>query len=182
MKTLLPILFLMPGTLYAQDCKTNKLYCSILKFDNTLDKDWAFKFSNTLYKKAKENNIDPNISLAILMQESSLKNINTFTSKIKIQKSCNDGKCIKTITEEKTVLDMGIAQININTANNYGFDLNRLFNLDEDYALDAHMIVLRDKINTCLKLGIVDFPWSCYHSTTPYLRMKYVEAVTNRMQ
>jgi hypothetical protein len=78
--------------------------------------------------------------------------------------------------EVKEVKDMGVAQINVNTASHYGFDLTRLFEHDMEYAIDCHFNILKDKINMCSAIG--EDAWSCYHSTTPRHRLKYVVAVS----
>lgn len=163
------------------DCKKDKLYCKILKLKPKVNKKWAKEFSDKLYKHAKEYHMDPTVSLAILMQESSLENLNTFTSQTTMQKSCGEKSCTKTIVEVKKAVDLSIAQINVNTAAHYGLDLERLFSLDEDYALESHFIILRDKIKLCLTMNKVDYPWSCYHSTNDVHRLKYVDLVKRYM-
>lgn len=157
------------------DCNQHRLYCKILKFNPKIDPAWAMTLSNKIYTKAKNNGVDPNISLAILMQESSLENKNTFRVDQHIEKKCDQKSCTKIVTETHHVVDMTIAQININTAVQFGFDIQRLFSLDLDYALDCHYIVLKSKLNMCKDQ---ENAWACYHSITKEHKEKYINLVS----
>lgn len=162
--------------LTAQDCKNNIIFCKIIKYNPNIDKNFALSLANKLVKKAKEHGVDPNLSLAILMQESGLRNINTYKTHTTVDKFCDDKKCYKIVKEVNEAFDLSIAQININTARNYGLDIDRLFNKDLDYALDAHFIILKDKMKTCAHLGADSY--SCYHSTNEPHRLLYVKLVS----
>jgi hypothetical protein len=131
-------------------------------------------FSNKLATKAKQHGLDPNVALAILLQESMLENVNTFKTEQKMEKHCDGQNCWKITTITEKAFDISIAQININTAVNYKFDIERLFLLDQDYALDCFFVILEDKIAMCKGL---DKPWSCYHSATENYRLIYVDLV-----
>jgi len=178
MRTLLLIASLLTSTTsYAEiDCNIHKIYCKILKLKPKVDKTWAMEFSNKLVAGAKRSNINPSISLAILMQESSLTNVNTFKKDEHVEKKCTEKSCTKIITQVNKVVDLSIAQININTAIHYKCDIEKLFFFDEDEALECHFRVLKDKIKMCNHLG--DLDWSCYHSTTEIHRIKYVDLVS----
>lgn len=158
------------------NCKKSPLYCKILKFKPKIDKTWALKFSNSLHTKAKQANIDENLALAILMQETHLENVNTFTVTKTVQKHCTADKCFKTTTVVEEAFDISIAQINIKTALHYKFDLERLFLFDEDYALQCFFTVLKDKMVVCSYLGVESY--SCYHSINQPYRSNYVNLVS----
>ncbi len=163
------------GAYGADTCKQNPIYCKILKHKKNADKQWAMEFSNKLTKQAKENGIDPNIALAILLQESMLTNVNTYHKEETVEeKKCDAKGCYVIKSKVKKAFDMSIAQINTGTAINYQFDLDRLHSLDQDYALECFFVILKDKINICSGLRR---PWSCYHSTTEIYRLVYAEFV-----
>lgn len=160
-------------------CKTNKLYCKIIKFDKNIKPSFAMELSNKVFTKAKASGIDPNVALAILMHESGLRNINTYKTATVVSEVCNNQECAKTTTTVEKAFDMSIAQINFNTAQGYGFDIPKLYKGDMDYALDCFMTVLGDKIRMCPHLGRE--AWSCYHSTTEQYRTIYVELVSRHL-
>ncbi|NVM33962.1 MAG: transglycosylase SLT domain-containing protein [Candidatus Lokiarchaeota archaeon] len=76
------IFLILSSTLYAVDCKRNKIYCQILNNFKTakklklvsktykVNKKKMFKISNIIYKIAKRYKIDARLYTAILMQES----------------------------------------------------------------------------------------------------------------
>jgi hypothetical protein len=133
------------------------------------------EFSNKLVIKSKENGIDPNIALAILLQESHLEKVNTFKTSTDIVNHCDATNCYKVTTVTEKAFDISIAQINVNTAIDYGFNIERLFLFDEAYALDCFFQVLKDKIAMCKGK---DKPWACYHSVNDGPRDIYIELVS----
>jgi len=161
---------------YAVNCKVHKVYCKIVKLQPRIDKARAMEISNLVYHNAKKLGINPMISLAILNQENRFRDVNTYHISRDVKEVCNGKSCIKTIVEKHTVADMGIAQINIRTAVDYGFDIQRLYDHDLKYALDCHFAILKSKISMCKKLG--NDAWSCYHSKTPEYRLRYIELVS----
>lgn len=161
---------------YAENCKIHKIYCKIIKLQPRIDKVKAMKISNIVYTNAKAIGIDPMVSIAILNQENRFRDENTYHIERKVIEKCDKKMCTKTVTEIYKVADMGIAQINIKTAIDYGFDIKRLYDHDLEYALKAHLTILKSKIKMCKKLGAD--AWSCYHSKTPIHRLKYIKMVS----
>jgi len=157
-------------------CKANPLYCKIVQFNPSINRAFAGKISNQIAAKAKRNKIDANIALAILMQESALQNINTYKTTTSVVETCTQFGCAKITTTREEAFDISIAQINVNTAQHFGFDIERLYKLDTDYALDCFFIVLIEKIKTCKSLNKTP-EWSCYHSSTDEYRIIYTELV-----
>jgi len=172
------------------DCNVHKIYCKIVELQPAVDKDWALKLSNLLYEKSKELSVDgiildPFRSVAIAMQESSLQNSVRKTQVLLVSDSCHglnnhhlvakyNKTCVKTSKYVKGYTDIGVFQFHVGTIKGYGFDpLKLLYSLD--YAVESHLLVLRDKMKTCKHLG--KDSWSCYHSTTDSLRNKYVKMV-----
>lgn len=174
-KLIFTISLLFSTASYAEDCKHNPIYCKILKFKKNADKAWAMDFSNKLVIKSKENHIDPNVALAILLQESHLENLNTFKTFTSMDKHCDGTNCFQVTTITEKAFDLSIAQINVGTALDYKFDIERLFLLDEAYALNCFFQILKDKIEMCKGK---DKPWSCYHSVNDGPRLLYVDLVS----
>ena len=60
------LLFLLSFNLYAIDCDRHKNYCQIVKNKPTIDKQYAMKLSNILYKVCRKHNIPCNVYNAVL--------------------------------------------------------------------------------------------------------------------
>lgn len=155
-------------------CKT--LECKILRLNPRLTNAEANTLAHKIKTRAKKYEIDANLALAILQQESSLQNVITYKTVLTRERFCEARKCYEILKETKEAFDMGIAQININTAVNYKLDLDKLFNKDVDYTLDSFFIILQDKMKMCYHLGKESF--SCYHSINSPYRELYVELVS----
>jgi len=174
------ILFSFSGVSYAVDCKVHKVYCKIVQLQPRIDKTKAMQLSNWIYKGAKAIGIDPLVSVAILNQENRFRNVHTYEVDTKIVEECHSTSCTRIVTEHQEVADMGIAQINIRTAVGFGFDLQRLYDHDVEYAIESHFVILKSKIDMCKDLG--EHSWSCYHSVTPEHRLKYVKMVSRYLK
>ena len=156
------------------DCKKHGMYCQILKWRPNIDKKWAMKFSDLLFRYGKKYDMDPWRSLAIAMQESSLRNIHRKHTIIVFHTTCVKGKCHKTYHLVRGYSDLSIFQFHINTALAYDMDILRL-DSDLDYAVSQHFKLLKLKEARCEELGSV--AWSCYHSVTPTKRHLYAKLV-----
>lgn len=74
--------------------------------------------------------------------------------------------------------DLGAFQVNSRTALAYGCDVTALLAHAPDATVWCARQVLRDKVRVCLALGVpAADAWSCYHSTTPAVRARYLDAV-----
>ena len=182
MKYLLLFLLFMTFTpkAFGVNCNVHKIYCKVLELRPDIDKKWAMKFSDIIYKKAKEYNLDPMISIAIVMQESSIRKINR-KEKVLIQKeTCDDlGECSMTYKVVTGYSDLSIWQFHIDTLLNFKIDPIRV-QTDLEYATDFHFKLLKHKIKKCSKHK--DLAWSCYHSATERHRLKYVEDVSRYLK
>ena len=90
------VMILVSTAAYAKtekQCVTNPLYCKIIKLNPKLDYKTALELSDKIYRKSKANGIDPNVSLAILMQESGLINQNTYKEYSVSERYCDTTKC-----------------------------------------------------------------------------------------
>jgi len=174
---MLSISLLFTDIAQANNCEQHPIYCKIKKLQPNINKVRAMEISNYIHEFTKTNDIDPMISLAILNQENRFRDVHTYEIEYFTNPILNCHSCIKpTARLHYKIMDMGIAQINVQTAADYGFDLQRLYNHDLRYAISCHIAILKDKIKMCKKLG--DYAWSCYHSKTPKHRLKYVELVS----
>lgn len=171
----LPFLLVSTASM-AVNCDNHPIFCKIKKLQPTMSNERAMKLSNLIYKGALKHGTDPMITVAILNQESSFIDQHTWKIDRDVKRECDHNSCKEIIKEVHTVKDMTIAQINIFTAAEYDFDLDKLFSKDVEYALECHFEILEDKIKMCSHLG--DEAWSCYHSATPKHRLKYVELVS----
>lgn len=176
MKYLLAAIFTLffASNAYAVDCSKHKIYCKIKSLRPNIDKEWAMKFSNIIYVKAKKYGQDPMRSIAIAMQESSLRQINRKQKIIVMKEICKDGVCSHEYETVTGLTDLSIWQFHIDTAAAYDMDFGRLQE-DLEYATDFHFRLMRDKVKRCDDLG--DDAWTCYHSRTEELRTHYKKLV-----
>lgn len=106
------------------------IYDQILRNKPSINKVYAMKLSNIIYKVSIKYGVPKHIYCAILMQESgyTLDAINKIDAYV-------DGE-IRLVST-----DFSIAQIHIRTAFRYNFSINRLLT-DLNYAINAGAIVL----------------------------------------
>lgn len=129
------------------------------------------ELSNIIFKHSKKYKLDSQLYTAILCQE----------SKYKLgAKNCAKGLAKFSEFESKVMVcfDFGISQINYITANNYGFEINKLMN-DLDYSVKAGAIVLHD----ILKIwgNKEKDAWTRYNSPTNEFRKIYKDNVMRWM-
>lgn len=133
-------------------CAQNPIYCQIVKNKPTINRKYAMKLSNLIYKITKNHNINAHSFTAILAQESMYKN-KVFNKKSK---------------------DYGIAQINIHTAKRFGFKPKKLLN-NLEYSLKAGAIILADLKKRYGKKE--KYYWTRYNSFRKINREKYKKLV-----
>lgn len=151
-------------------CRKNPLYCTIIKLRPKINHTLAMRFSNLLYKYGKQFQMDPWRSLAIAMQESSLRNIHRRHEIIVFHNHCERYKCSDSYEYVSGYSDLSIFQIHIKTAIAYKMDPIKL-DQDLEYAVYQHYAVLKQKERECSSLG--ELSWTCYHSKSPSRRMRY---------
>lgn len=158
----------------ALSCDKNPIFCQILTLRPSIDKSWAYQFSNLLFKYAKQFNMDPMRSLAIAMQETSLKNQHRTRKVLVFYNKCQDKKCIKTYKEVEGASDLSIFQFHIKTIKHFDIDPLKLNNSLE-YAVKSHFKLLKYKQQRCAYLK--ENAWACYHSKTPKYQKRYISMV-----
>lgn len=156
------LLLFMSLSAFALDCNIHKIYCKIVKLQPDVDRRYAKRLSDLLYRHSKT----PMISVAIAMQESGLSFRHRY------------GRIYYDNRVAKGVTDFGTFQIHIDTAKRYGLDLQKL-DTDLEYNVIWHSKILEDKIKACKKLGKKAF--SCYHSFTKVYRENYYRQVMRYM-
>jgi hypothetical protein len=135
----------------------------------------AKELSDYIAKYSRQFGTDPNHSIAIAMQESSLVNQDRQGAIL-----TKEGTVVRGIT------DVGLFQLHIHTIENmrkqgWNIDFQRL-RTDIEYQTYWHIRLLQSKIKTC-KAHQVEMSvkpgdeWSCYHSYTPKLREIYRKMV-----
>ncbi len=118
--------------------------------------------------------MDPWRSLAIAMQESSLKPGPYKTPIMVFTDKCHEGVCKKQFDIIEGYTDLGIFQFHINSVMYYNLDPVRIMS-DMDYAIDSHFKILKNKMKVCSRLGPES--WTCYHSKTRSRRKLYKNLV-----
>jgi len=159
--TMIVGLFLLSFALEARatNCNRHPIYCQIKKNKPKINKRYAMKLSNVIYRAIRKHHIPPRIFTAILAQESS------YTLKAK---GCHSGlaKQLKPtnriglkehiiyttpiykesdyyMKEVRICSDFGIGQIYYKTARGFKFNIEQLTN-DLEYSIEAAAIVLAD--------------------------------------
>jgi len=168
------------------DCKLHPLYCKMLELQPKVNRKWAMRFSNLLLKYGKQYHMDPWRSLAIAMQETSLRNIHRAHTIIIFGQTCHSikikqkkgyryqKKCRPSYHLVKGYSDLTIFQFHLHTILAHHLDPLKL-HTDLAYAVKSHYELLKLKIKRCENLG--KDAWSCYHSKTPFRRERYVKLV-----
>lgn len=147
-------------------CPSEKhpLYCTIVELKPSINKSFAFRMSNLIYRYSRIYKTDPYRTIAIIMQESGFRNIHVPGS-VYVPKD--------DITIEG-LKDLGLYQMNVSTIQHYGFDPAKIIE-DLEYATECHFKILKRKIKLCKNLG--KDSWTCYHSKTPFYRENYKKLV-----
>lgn len=157
-----------------QECSDPTLYCRILKLKPNIDHQWAKHFAILLAKYGKEYHMDPWRSLAIAMQETSLRDIHRKHTIIIFYEQCQGKKCIAHYRYVDGYSDLTVFQFHTRTIVGYQLDPVKLSN-NLDYAVQEHFLLLREKMKQCEDLGAE--AWTCYHSKTPIFREQYEKLV-----
>jgi len=159
------------------NCNIHKLYCAIVKLRPKINKTFAMKLSNAVYKAAKKHKVDPYRAIAIMRQESSINmNARNVGSKAKSHKECDEWeRCviIKTITTETT--DFGLFQFHIRTMQRHNLDIKRVMT-DMNFTVNFAIKMIARKIRNCSKLW-PETSWACYNSATNIKHQAYVKLV-----
>jgi len=167
MKNLFLLIFCLSSSYsFAVDCSLHKIYCRIVELKPGVNKSFAMELSNYLYAASKHYGTNPMISVAIAMQESSLRNIDRYETVL-----TSKGRYVKGVT------DIGVFQFHVTTIKNLNIDAPRLRS-DLRYATWQHVKLLARKQRICeRKKWAEGVEWSCYHSYTKKHRRAYVEKV-----
>lgn len=170
-------LLLVPNRAEAkEDCAKNPVYCAILKLRPDIDKTFGLELSNYIFKYSKKYGTDPYRSVAIAMQESTLRNIHRKQDVVLIKEHCDsDNVCVEYTELGTGYTDIGIWQFHARTIQAFSMDALRLRD-DIEYSTERHTYLLRIKMQEC-GAALGEDAWSCYHSSTPQYREKYVQMV-----
>lgn len=180
MKHLILILALIvPSLSWAADCERHPIYCNIVKIKPSVNRTFAMELSNYIYKYSRMYGTNPNHTIAIAMQESSLINQDRMGTII-----TKEGKVVRGVT------DVGVFQLHVDTIKNmeargWDIDFQRLRS-DVEYQTYWHVRLIKRKISICKakseKLNVLPGnEWSCYHSYTYKQRQVYLEFVSTHL-
>jgi hypothetical protein len=151
------------------DCSKHKVFCKITQLKPKMEKHKAMELSNLMHKYAKEFNQDPILSVAIAMQETSIRQTDRKQSVLIVDDSHPKGWRVVT-----GYSDICMFQFHINTIINYNLDPIRLKE-DINYCVKEHFRLMRTKRKACSNLGSDD--WTCYHSANTQPRLIYKKLV-----
>lgn len=185
----------------SHNCEKHPIYCQITNNSPTINRPYAFKLSNIIYKKTIKYNLDPKIFTAILAQES-MYNVDATNCTTGIVENKDHGEVIAMASMMKckaetghtlghpkfhacldkqpingkvsVCTDFGIGQIWYRTAQSYEFDIERL-TTDLDYSVEAAAIVLKDFQNRYAHKE-PDW-WTRYNARSTKARNKYKKLV-----
>lgn len=163
---------------YGKDnCNTHKLYCAIVKLRPGINKTFAMKLSNSIYKASKKHKVDPYRAIAIMRQESSINmDARNKSTKAKSHKECDEWeRCtiVKTTTTETT--DFGLFQFHIRTMQRHDLDVKQVMT-DMDFTVNFAIAMIARKVKMCNKLW-PETSWACYNSATDGKHQAYVNLV-----
>ena len=161
---ILTILLTWVNSVVATNCEDHPIFCSIVSNLPTIDKNYAMKLSNIIYKVSEKYKIPSLIYTAILMQESEYN---------QHAKGCIVG-LDENLEEKRVCSDYGISQINYRTARRYKFDLKKILE-DLEYAVDCGAIVL---YNFKKRYEGEHNYWSRYNSSNKDKRQVYEKLVS----
>lgn len=153
------------------NCNKHKVYCKIKSLKPNMPHKQAMHLSNLMFKSARHHGVkDVIISVAIAMQETSLRNINRQQTVIVFE--VKDG--VETFKYVRGSSDIGIFQFHADTIRKYNINAVKLKN-DLAYSVDQHFRLMKKKLKYCKHLG--KDAWTCYHSRTTIHRERYKEDV-----
>jgi len=171
MKVLL--LLLLSFSAHAFDASKHPIYSQIVKNNPPIDKKYAMKLSNIIYKYAKKHSGDPTLAVAIATQETMLKNRHRRQNVIQFFEKCDEEKCSEDWKVVRGVSDVCMFQFHVNTIVNYNIDPIKLKN-NIEYCVEWHFKLMKKKKKMCRKMKK---PWACYHSKNKTLRNIYISLV-----
>jgi len=162
------------------DCLQHPIYCKIKENNPKLEKSYAMKLSNLIYKAANKYNIDANIYTAILAQES-LYNLEAVNCTKGFRDPFPGEATIQVYPyyhEGKVCTDFGISQIHFKTIKSYQFDTKKLVS-DLEYSVNAGAEVLSD-MKRMYQSQETDY-WTRYNSSKRHKREIYKQLVERFM-
>ncbi len=158
------------------NCERHPIYCKIVKLKPSVNHTFAMELSNYIHMYSRRFGTNPDYSIAIAMQESSIVNRDRMGMVV-----TKEGKRVRGIS------DVGVFQIHVGTVynlqnvNGWNIDFQRL-RTDIKYQTYWHTRLLRRKIGVCKakrkRLRVKEGnEWSCYHSYTYKRRQVYLSDV-----
>ena len=156
-------LLLAPSIGQSANCSKHPIYCHMLRVKPSIDKRFAMRLSNYIARYSKKHRTDPHVSVAIAMQESSLRNV--------MRKGVVSDE-MGNLTYGLT--DIGIFQLHVKTIQHFNINFERLL-VDMEYQVKWHVLILKHKIKVCKKRlkKKEQATWACYHSYSRTRRARY---------
>ena len=136
---------------------------SIKRLQPRVEPGFASDLSKYIQEFSQKYGTDPYRSIAIAMQESSLRDISRRETVINKNGEVKSG-----------YTDIGVWQFHSLTIKYFKLSVPRLLT-DLRYATEQHVLLLSIKLRECAVRG--KDAWGCYHSRTPKYFNKYVKQV-----
>ena len=177
------VIFMWAGLAKAVDCNKHKIYCAIVNLQPKVDKKYAMKLSNEIYKYSKIYKISWKRSVAILMQETSIiKGLNNVQKGLVKKTICHaetsyvEKSTCETIYEvQNLITDIGPWQFSVHTVLLYDMNPEKVEN-DLAYSTEWHFKILKGKLKACAK-RYPETAWACYNTASPTKHRIYVQLV-----
>lgn len=176
---------LSPLNASEKECSESEIVCRILSLSPNTKVEKAKIYAKSITRHSKQQGVDPNLVIAIVKQESNFREVHT-TRKVLSHKPYERNYVLSLIKApeqslrefhliayEEELFDLGLMQVNVNTAKYYGYEVDRLLK-DPDYQIKVGIEILARKMRYCHDR---DTPWACYHSKTDEFYAIYKDMV-----
>jgi len=173
MRKIILLLFLINFNVLGVNLEKNPIYGKIIKNKPSINKKYAMKLSNIIYKMSRKYKGDPILAVAIATQETGLKNKHRKQNVLQFFNKCNEKKCVEKWKVVRGISDVCMFQFHVNTIINYNIDPIKLKN-NIEYCVEWHFKLMNIKKKLCKNM---DKPWGCYHSRNKRLQNIYINFV-----
>lgn len=160
------------------NCKRHKIYCAIVKLRPSINKKFAMKLSNEIYRSARKHKVKDTMRIvAIMRQESGIKmDARNRSTETKTHTECDEWeRCVTTKTIITETTDFGLFQFHINTMQNNNLEIEQVMT-DMKFTVNFAIKYLAGKIRMCRRIW-KKTPWACYNSANPGKHEEYVRLV-----
>ena len=171
-------LFMSIEALAKVNCKRHKIYCAIVELRPKIDKRFAMKLSNEIYRAAKRHKVKDTMRIVAIMRQESGINMDARnrSEKTRTHTECDKWeKCTTVKTTIKETTDWGLFQFHKRTMINNNLDIHMVMT-DVRFTVDFAVRHLVGKIKACRKKWS-ETSWACYNSANSPHHEEYIQLV-----